>query len=189
MIRANQRVLGRRRRGITIIETLVMMTGVAVLLGMTVIVLQLAMKLEADSRGRLDRAGALGRLARQFRSDVHAASGVEIVTTDPKRQPGLRIAPGPNRSIDYQPQGDGKLARVDTVGGKVASRETFIVPQSGAVRLSLRELDGRRFAVVEVDTIARKNRIDPVRTLEILGAVGKDVRSLASEAKTEGGKP
>jgi len=188
MIRASRRALGRRR-GISMIEMMVMMTAVFVLLGMTVIVLQLMMRLDADGRGRLERAGSIGRLSRQFRSDVHAASEVEVVASDAKRPAGLRMTPERNRTIDYQAQGDGRLSRVETVGGKVAHRETFILPQTGAVRLSARDLDGRRFAVVELDSLVRKNRIDPVRTLEILGAVGKDVRPTASESRSEGSKP
>jgi hypothetical protein len=189
MISTNRRVARTRRRGITIIETMVMMTGVAVMLGMTVVLLQLAMKLDADGRERLDRATSLGRLARQFRVDVHAASRVVPSAPDPKRPAGLRIEPGAGRAIEYQVQGDGKIARVETVAGNVAGRETFILPQSGAVRLSVRDVDGRRFAVVEVDSLVRKNRIDPVRTFEVLGLVGKDARSPNPEAKSEGGKP
>lgn len=182
MIRANLDRSKPRRRGMTIIETIVLMTAVAVMLGMSAIVLQLAMKLDADGRGRLERSTALGRLARQFRADVHAATAIEAAA------PGLKIEPRPGRSITYEVPGDGKIARVDTVDGNVAVRETFIVPQSGALRLSLRDVDGRRFAVLGVDTITRKNRIDPVRTLEILGLVGKDQRSPSIDSKTEGGK-
>jgi hypothetical protein len=188
MIRATRRALGRRR-GISMIEMMVMMTAVAALLGMTVIVLQLLMRLDADGRGRLERAGAIGRLSRQFRSDAHAASGVEIVAPDPMKPPTMRMTPGPNRTVEYQPREDGEIARVETVGGEVARRETYILPQTGAVRLSLRDLDGRRFAVVGIDTLARKNRIDPVRTLEILGAVGKDARTAAPKTQPEGGRP
>lgn len=183
MICADRPRLGPRRKGMTIIETIVLMTGVAVILGMSVIVLQLAMKLDSDGRGRLERSNALGRVARQFRADVHSTNSIEAADS------GLRIEPGPGRSITYAITREGEIARVDTVDGKVAVRETFIVPQSGAVRLSLRDVDGRRFAVLGVDTIARKNRIDPVRTLEILGLVGKDRRTAGPEAKAEGGKP
>jgi hypothetical protein len=188
MIRANRLALGRRR-GISMVEMMVMMTAVAALLGMTVIVLQLLMKLDADGRGRLERAGAIGRLSRRFRADAHAASGVEIVAADPGKPPAMRIIPGPNRVIEYQPRQDGEIARVESVGGKVARRETFILPRTGAVRLSLRDLDGRRFAVVGLDSLSRKNRIDPVRTLEILGAVGRDARPSVPNSRLEGGKP
>jgi len=183
MIRARHRRSRPRRRGMTMIETMVLMTAVAVMLGMTVIVLQLAMKLDADGRDHLERSSALGRLAGRFRADAHAATAIEAAA------PGLKIELKPGRSITYQIPADGKITRLDMVDGKIAARETFVVPQSGAVRLSLREIDGRRFAVLEVDTIARKNRIDPVRTLEILGLVGKDQHSQSPEPKPEGGKP
>ncbi len=183
MIRPDVRLSRSRRRGITLIEVMVLMTAVAVMLGMTVIVLQLAMKLDADGRGRLERSTALGRLSRRFRADVHAAATIEA------EKSGLKIETRPGRSITYEVPGDGEIARVDTVDGKVAARETYLVPQSGASRLTLREVDGRRFAVLAVDAIARKNRIDPVRTLEILALAGKDRHSQRTEAKAEGGKP
>jgi type II secretory pathway pseudopilin PulG len=183
MIRANQRRLQPRRRGMTLIEIMVLMTAVAVMLGMTVIVLQLAMKLDADGRGRLERSTALGRLSRRFRADVHTATAIEAVGS------GLKLEPNPGRSITYEVPGDGEIARVDAVDGKVAARETYIMPQSGEVRLSLRDVDGRRFAVLAVDTIVRKNRIDPVRTLEILALAAKDRHSPTADAKPEGGRP
>ena len=52
-----------RRRGITLIEIIVLMTSVAAMLGLTVLMLQLLLKLDGDSRTRLDAAGMLARLA------------------------------------------------------------------------------------------------------------------------------
>jgi type II secretory pathway pseudopilin PulG len=179
MIRLNK----DRRRGITLLEVMVLMTAVAAMLGMTVIVLQLAMRLQADSRGRIERSTAFGRLAQQFRLDVHSSNAIEAA------EDGLRIEPNAERSIAYKAEADGKVSRIDTVGGKVAARETFIVPQTGAFHLSLRELDGRRFAVLGIEAIARKNRIDPERTYEVLALVGKDQLSPVLDAGTEGGKP
>jgi hypothetical protein len=179
MIRVNK----DRRRGITILEVMVLMTAVAGMLGMTVIILQLAMRLQADGRGRLERSTAIGRLGRQFRADVHAANAIEVV------EAGLRIEPKPGRSIEYKSQADGKVSRTDAVGGNVAARETFVVPQTGAFRLSVRDVDGRRFAVLGIDAIVRKNRIDPARTYEVLALIGKDRRSTVADAKAEGGKP
>ncbi len=190
IVRKNHRTSGAgRRRGISIIEVMVMMTAVAVMLGMCVIILQLAMKLETDGRGRFERATTLSRLARQFRADVHEARKAEILSPDPKQAPVLRIEAGSGRSVDYQVKREGEVARAETANGNFVSRESFQIPQTGAVRMELREIDGRRFAVLVVDTLTRKNRTDPVRSLEILGLVGKDVRSLASATKAEGGKP
>ncbi len=53
----------RRRCGVTLIEIIVLMTGVAAMLGLTVLMLQLLLKLDGDSRTRLDAAGMLARLA------------------------------------------------------------------------------------------------------------------------------
>ena len=49
----------RSRRGISMIEMVVLMAGVATMLGICAVLLQLLMKLDADSRARLDRGRPL----------------------------------------------------------------------------------------------------------------------------------
>src|SRR5437764_12509903 len=61
---------GRRPRGITIIETIVLMTAVAAMLGLCVLMLQLLMRLSVDSRAGLDGGTSLDRLARPVRRRV-----------------------------------------------------------------------------------------------------------------------
>lgn len=184
-----------RRRGVTIVEVMVLMTAVAVMLGMCVILLQLALRLETDARGRFERATVLNRLAETFRADVHAAPGVEVenaeaeAEADAKQPPALRVESTSGRSIEYRVKGAGEVARVVSEGDKVVHRETFQVPQTEAARLELRDLDGRRFAVLAIDKSTRPNRIDPTRTLEILALVGKNSGSAEPAARGEGEQP
>src|SRR4051794_39123007 len=92
----------RRRRGITIIETIVLMTAVAAMLGLCVLMLQLLMRLSTDSRARLDGATSLDRLARQFRRDVHEAGMARQLERPAAKLLGLRLEPGPRHAVEYQ---------------------------------------------------------------------------------------
>ena len=106
----------RRPRGITIIETIVVMTAVAAMLGLCVLMLQLLMRLSADSRARLDGATSLDRLARQFRRDVHEAGAARQLERPAAKVAGLRLEPGPSHAVEYQLMENGKIARIETRG-------------------------------------------------------------------------
>ena len=106
------------------------------------ILLQLLMKLDADSRSRFDAAASLARLARQFRHDVHAAGSVRLVEPPASKGAVMKIESGPDRAIEYQVKGDDKVVRVETGKGTEVRREAFMVPRSGSIRLSMQR--GRR---------------------------------------------
>jgi hypothetical protein len=181
----------RRPRGITIIETIVLMTAVAAMLGLCVLLLQLLMKLNADSRARLDGATALDRLARQFRHDVHEAGAARLLERPADRLAGLRLEPGPRQAVEYQLMENGKIARVETRGENLARREVYEIPRSGSgrARLQLTEHDGRRFAELRVDRQSSRNRSDPERPYVILALVGKNASLLSAPAPQKGERP
>lgn len=161
------------RRGFTLIEVTVLMTAVAVMLGLCVVVLQLALRLETDARGRFDRANVLNRLAERFRADIHGARGVESA---PEKIEVLRVDSASGRAIEYRINEAGEVARVETEGDKIVHREAFRAPQIAETRLEVREIDGHRFAVLSVETATRPDRIDPARKLEVLARIGKNAR-------------
>ena len=65
-------VPGGRRRGITLLETLVLVTCVAIVLGLAAVTIQLMLRLVADSQTRLSSSLMVERLARQLRADVYS---------------------------------------------------------------------------------------------------------------------
>lgn len=148
----NARIVRRLslRRGITIIETIVLMTGVAAMLGLCVIMLQLLMKLDGDSRARLETAGTLARLAEQFRHDVHGARTARLVE-QPAQFSGLQIEPGPDRAIAYQVKGENKVVRVESSKGKVVRSESYDISRGGPIQFAFKEDGGRRFGVLTVN--------------------------------------
>jgi type II secretory pathway component PulJ len=181
----------RRRRGITIIETIVLMTAVAAMLGLCVVMLQLLMRLSADSRTRLDGATSLDRLARQFRRDVHEAGAARQLERPAAKLLGLRLEPGPRHTVEYQLMENGKIARVETRNENLVRREIYDIPRSGGgrARLVLTERDGKRFAGLRVDRQASRNPSDPERPYEILALVGKNASQLSAPAQQKGAKP
>jgi hypothetical protein len=176
------------RRGVTIIETIVLMTGVAAMLGLAVILLQLLMKLDGDSRARFDAASSMARLARQFRHDVHAAGSARLVEPA-ARGLVLSVEPGPERTIEYRVKGDDRVIRVEMGKGAEARREAFSIPRSHSIRLALDEDQGHTFASLTVDRMTARNRTDPPRRYEILARVGKNSGRVPGAAKSAGEKP
>jgi hypothetical protein len=177
-----------RRRGITIIETLVLITGVAAMLGLCVLLLQLLLRLDSQSRARLDGATAIARLARQFRQDVHTGRDARQVEA-PSRPVSLRIETGPDRSIGYEVKGGTTVVRIETGKGTQVRRETYEIPRTGSIQLAVKQLGGRPFASLTVDRPVSKNPTDPPRLYEVLALVGKNRDQLAGAAPAAGVKP
>lgn len=165
------------RRGVTLVELMVVMTAVAVMLGISVVLLGLAMRIETDGRDGFDRAETLVRLSARFRNDVHEARDASV---DGRV---LRLEPGVERRVEYRVDEHGELTRVVVSEGKDVAREPFRIPGSTGAKLALRELDGRRFAILTIDVQSRQDRIDPIRPVEVEACVGK------TAARPEGGKP
>ncbi len=176
------------RRGVTLLEMIVVMTGVAAMLGLTVLMLQLLLKLDGDSRARLDSAGMLARLAEHFRRDVHGA-GVARLVEQPPGPAGLRIEAGPDRAIEYKVKGQSRVIRVESIKGKVVRSESYEIARGGPIELALKQEGGRRFATLTVDRQASRKRTDPPRLFDIVALVGRNRDRLAAAAPAAGGTP
>lgn len=157
-----------------------MMTAVAAMIGTVALMLGLTMRLQDESLGAFGRSDALDRLAARFREDVHAARAAAI---DGRT---LRLDPGAGRSVEYRVDETDDISRVVVEGGKDPARESFRALQSIGTKLDLRDVEGRRFAVVAVEFQAHAGRIDPARTVEVAALIG---RGAPPAPKSEGGRP
>ena len=164
------------RRGMSLVEVMVLMTAVATMLGICVMVLGLTMRLEADGRASIERAETISRLASRFRSDVHEA---RTIAMDGRV---LRLGPSGGKVVEYRPD-DARVTRVLVRAGKEDARETYRIPQAAGGRFEVREAEGRSFAALVIDVQPRRDRIDPVRTIEVEALAGKT----APPAQTAGG--
>jgi len=180
---------GPRRRGVTILETIVLMTAVAAMLGLCVLMLQLLFKLDGQSRARLDGAATLARLARQFRQDVHAARGASLIDQPAPRPASLRIEPAMDGAIGYEIKGDGTVVRTEARKGAQVRRESYQIPHSGVIQLTVKQLGDRSFASLTVNRLISKNRTDPPRPYEVVALVGKNRDRVGAAAKSAGATP
>jgi hypothetical protein len=173
-------------RGVTLIEMMILITAVAAMLGLTVIMVQLLLRLDVDSRARFDTAGILARLAEQFRRDVHKAVSARLVEQT-SRPALLHIELEPGRAVEYEVKGMNRVIRVESNRGKLVRSESYEIARGGSIELAVKQEERSQFARLTVDRQASKNRTDPPRLFEILVQVGKNRDRLPAKAVTAGG--
>src|SRR5262249_139329 len=114
--------------GITLIESLVLITTAATALGLCAVTIQLLLRLKADGQSRLSTQVNVERLARQLRIDAHAAADAAIDATPPNSgdAPALGITLGPGHRVLYEPKKSAVL-RVESHDGVVTRRELYSI--------------------------------------------------------------
>ena len=129
----------RSRRGFTLLEALIAVTGIALMLGLCAVTLQLLMRLNGTSQARLGAAMTLERLARQLREDVHACeTAVVAPANEPEGKPAsLRLSLEPKHLIDYQVN-ETSVRRLESRDGKPVRRESYDLIRGRTSRLELR---------------------------------------------------
>jgi hypothetical protein len=173
------------------LEMVVLMTSVAAMLGLCVVLLQLLMKLDADSRSRLVGATSIARLSEQFRRDVHGARSAHLAehAHGSSTDAGLQLEPGTDRTIVYAVKGMGIVERVETRKGSPARRERYVLPHGGTVRLSLPEESGRTFATLAIDREVASDGSASTPSVEVTALLGKNNDRDSSAVGPAGAKP
>ncbi len=124
--------LGATRRGFTLIEVLAVMAGVAVILGLCAVTIQALFRVSSDTQARRSASAALGRLAEQFREDVHAGGDVQLPSSN-----GLRLSRGPGVEIVYDVR-EGRVDRVESSDG-VSRRESYVLGRGTSTAFERRD--------------------------------------------------
>lgn len=193
MTAASPRRIGLRvrHRGISMIEMIVLMTGVAVMLGISAVLLQLLMRLDADSRARFNGATAAAKLSEQFRDDVHKSHAAHLIN-GPQGVPGpvgLKLEPGGDQIIEYQVKGNGLVQRLESRKGSGDRRERYEISHAGRVLLSLADERGHSFATLTMDRNVASTGTNPPRAFEVTALVGKNQDRVSTAARPAGEKP
>jgi hypothetical protein len=180
--REEERLVKRRRktsarsgrRGFTLIETIVVVTGVGLLLGACAVTIQLLLRLNAYSHDRYSAAVALDRLGRRLRDDVHACDLAELVPEQKGQgQPsGLRLRLAADRLIRYEPRA-GSVVRDESRSGKLVRHEAYSLPRGRAARFESRDEGSARLVALVVSSVPGRSGTDPPRPLEVLALPGK----------------
>lgn len=167
------------RRGYNLIEMMVVITVVGVLLGLCAMTMQALFRVSADAQSRRVAAGALDRLAEQFREDVHACSEAEV-----RSAVGLRLRRDPRVVIDYEARGN-RVTRVESVEGQAGRHESYELGRHDTAAFGRRDDGPRRFVALVVDRREHSPK-DPAHPVEVLASVGQD-RTLTT--RPGGGPP
>jgi hypothetical protein len=160
---------GRSARGYSLIEMLLVMTGLALLFGVSVGTIHMLLRLDRGNRARLGETATVSRLARQFRHDVHAATSAQ---RDGK---GLVFRLLDGRNVEYVTEG-GRLMRVEARAAETVGREVFRMPSRGSTTWDVREDGGRSWAIMVLEPAAHAKDIVPPRPVRIEALVGKEAR-------------
>ena len=121
-----------RRRGVSLIELIVVLGIGAVMMGVCVTLLYAVLRTDGVGREHVRHSIVLARLADQFRRDVHAAKTVTGVADG--EQWKLELPPG--RTVTYRLEA-GVLARSEQVDGTVQRRESFTLPSGTTASIEI----------------------------------------------------
>ena len=116
----------KRRSGYMLIELMAVIAAGAAMLAIATGVIYTLFEAEEASRDQLRHALTSGRLADQFRRDVHAATEMTEAppSADDPHSPGWVFTLSGERSIEYLSDGR-SMIRVDRAEGKTVRRESF----------------------------------------------------------------
>jgi hypothetical protein len=161
------------RRGISLIETLVVITCVGVVLGMSALTIQILLRVFSDSQARVSSSFVLERLARQLRADAHSSETARL-DGDPGNAPAqrasLKLNPEPGREVTYKVV-ERAVERDETVSGKRMRHESFMLERGRHARFALGAEAGR--AMVSLVVEPGPGIAGSPRPLEVLALLGK----------------
>ena len=168
-----------KRKGMSILETVVVMSSVAVALGLSTLLIQLMLRLGSDDQARLAASTALERLSREFRADAHAAAACKIEKAGAGDR--LIVERGPGLSVAYRPHGS-RILREEDHAGKVVDRDECVLARGATATFETRVIAGRTFVALIVHPPADKSG-STAPPFEILAAVGKSSPAAAPARK------
>lgn len=141
----------RNRRAISLIELLAVLSGCSVVLGLTASLLHQTMRAQSHTRKFFDVERTSQRLARQFRSDVHAAAvgAIDIGDEEISDDDLIRLEVSKDQTVRYQRAAD-KIIRISSQGDGATAREEYALGDS--MRVRVRRLQGPQRFVLLIDS-------------------------------------
>ncbi len=124
----------KNRRAFTLLEMVVAMTVAAVLMGICTGILCLLLQAEHRGRDDLHQGMSMGRLAEQFRDDVHAAAAGPPQKHADKH--GWQFRLPPDRIVVYEVK-PGMVIRSERVGGALRRQESYELPDQSTAAIEV----------------------------------------------------
>jgi hypothetical protein len=123
-----------RRSGVSLVETLVVMSVAGVMMGLAIKTIHLLLGAEHEATKSVRYAASVTRLARAFREDLHAARAVELPAAEPGK-PGALVVSTAAGQIRYE-LGSHVATRVETAGTGEAIRDAFYFPPGSRLQFA-----------------------------------------------------
>lgn len=178
----------RTRRGTSLLELMVVVTGCAAMLSISGQLIHRALRSQSQARHCFDGQRTAWRLATDFRRDAHAATAA-AVGAECDDQELLRLELPEGRVAVYQ-RGESSVVRTLTRPDGPEARETYPLPQG--VSTEVQYDDASRLATLTIGAEPRAADARPPTTaneaavnVEIVAQVGRDHRFGAAEGIEE----
>lgn len=182
----------RTRQGWSLIEIVAAITVGSVIFGLALVLAHGFLRMDTSLRMERQTWASLARLAEQFRDDAHAAHAVAAPAPNPAgakpvdsraEYPGatwtLRLAD--DHRAEYTVAGE-EVTRIEHAGGKVVSRERYVLPPGTIAKLEPPAAGSRRVALrIVPQEIA--GRQPAAQALRIEALVGFDYRFASKGAQ------
>jgi prepilin-type N-terminal cleavage/methylation domain-containing protein len=182
------------RRGFTLAEMLTVIGALGVALLLCAGLTRALLRLDRAGRDRLAEGTSLGRLARDFRADAHAATAA-ATRPEPGDGPNPR-APRPEsrrplrldltrpdgRTVEYRVR-DGALVRTVRDRGDVDGEERYRLPGRTTARLDARDEGGRTMASIAFDLAPGESGESLLQGLRVEAVVGLGRASPGKDAQ------
>jgi hypothetical protein len=137
-----------KRRGHSLVELVAVITGVSVVMGGTATLLTFVLRMNDDARDRTHAVAAIGRMAEQFRRDVHEVRGEPTVAAD-HRSADFKLSDG--RSVQWKVDDRGVIRAEH--GGTVAERQnSYSLPKGCTAELRVESIGGARIVALHIDS-------------------------------------
>ena len=104
-----------------------------------------------EVRERTHTIATLGRLADQFRRDVHGIQGEPSLAAD-HRSAEFRLGAG--RTVQWRVGDGGEIVRVEHAHGTADREDQFVLPQGSTATMEIRSQSGRKFVALRIDSAA-----------------------------------
>jgi hypothetical protein len=182
----------RVRRGMTIIELILVMSTLILVLGLCTGLIHAVLRLDRTGRSYVVETTTIGRLSRQFRGDVHAATRVRPSGGVGDLAPGLELVLPGDRTVRYQSR-DRSLVRTQQHGEVLERREIYTLPFCPAPQFAVETPPGQTWASLRLPrstqpgTNPGPDRLYHELTIE--AAVGRDQRFAAPDEKEKEATP
>jgi type II secretory pathway component PulJ len=134
-----------RRRGVSLIETVVVVSLAMASLSLVAGSIHMIMKAQFQAEEIVRQGRNLSRLDEQFRRDIHRAESAELIPADDEQPARLLLILPEGRTVRYEPAA-WQLFRLTEKEGEAESRERYSFPEGSLIRPE-REEDWLRLVI------------------------------------------